>query len=94
MMNIFITNIICEAGTFWAHGPLSNLQITLKRGLVTFLPTTNDSFGEANNQRGWEDRVESPFWQEARDKGICKATVALKPQKEGSHNSTFTCKNF
>lgn len=56
MRNILVPNVICVAGTFWAHGPISNLQITLKRGPVTFyLPTTNDPFNEKSNQRGWED---------------------------------------
>lgn len=50
-------------------GPISNFPITLEREWVTlYLPITNDPFGEESSQRGREDRVESHFWLEARDR--------------------------
>lgn len=68
-MNILVTNVMCVAGAFWVHGSISNFPITLEREWVTlYLPITNDPFGEESSQRGREDRVESHFWLEARDR--------------------------
>lgn len=80
MTNILVTDVTCKGDTVWAAGPIRNLQITLKRGLVTlYLPTTKDPSGEESNQRGWEDMesgVTSGHRQEI-NKGLVKVRVAL-----------------
>ena len=80
MTNVLVTDVICGADTFWAACAISNLQITLKTGLVTlYLLTTKDPSGEESNQRGREDTelgVTSGQRQEI-NKGLVKIRVAL-----------------
>lgn len=80
MTNVLVADVTCRGDTVWAAGPISNLQITLKRGLVTlYLPTTKAPSGEESNQRGWGDMelgVTSGQRQEIH-KGLVKVRVAL-----------------
>lgn len=83
MMNIFITMVFVQQHILGTSSHQRPSNYTEERTAPPLLHHKR-LICDKSHQRGWEDRVESHFWPEARD----------KPQKEDSHNSTFTCKTF